>query len=94
MLLATLLSYRCRRKQKERMCCYYGSKEKQLRMNTETSNNNPRNLEKGKRKKINNLEIITKKNQLDNNRIINPVEKDLIYLGSNRNLIKSSILHS
>ena len=65
------------------------NKVKSLRMNTETSNNNQRNLEKEKRKKINNLEIITDKIQLDNNRNINSVKKDLIYLGSNRNLINA-----
>ena len=61
------------------------SKDKSLRMNTKTSNNNQINL--GKRKKIDNLEIITDKIQLDNNKKINSVEKDLIYLGSNKNLI-------
>jgi len=67
-----------------------GSKDKSLRMNTKTSNNNPRNLQKEKIKKINNLEIITDKIQLDNNnKIINSVEKNLIYLGSNRNLINT-----
>ena len=65
------------------------SKDKPLRMSSETSNNNPTNLEKEKRKKINNLEIITDKIQLDNNRKINSVENDLIYLGSNRNLINT-----
>ena len=63
------------------------SKDKSLRMNTETSNNNPRNLEKEKIKKINNLEIITDKIQLVSNEKINSGEKDLIHLGSNRNLI-------
>ena len=67
-----------------------GSKDKSLRMNAKTSNNNPRNLQKEKIKKINNLEIITDKIQLDNNnKIINSVEKNLIYLGSNRNLINT-----
>jgi len=48
-------------------------------MNTEPCNNNPRNLEKEKR---NNLQIITDKFQIDDNRKINPVKKDLIYIGS------------
>ena len=66
-----------------------GSKDKTIRMKTETSNNNPSNLKIEKRKKINILETITDKIQLDNNRKINSVEKDLIYLGSNKNLINT-----
>ena len=62
-------------------------KDKSLRMNTEPSNNNQRNLEKEKR---NNLQIITDKIQIDDNRKINSVKKDLIYIGSNKNVIKSS----
>jgi hypothetical protein len=65
------------------------NKVKSLRMNTETSNNNQRNLEKEKKKKINNLEIITDKIQLDNNRKINSIKKDLIYLGSSKNIINA-----
>ena len=63
------------------------SKDKSLRMNTEPCNNNQRNLEKEKR---NNLQIITDKIQIDDNRKINSVKKDLIYIGSNKNVIKSS----
>ena len=65
------------------------NKNKSLTMNTETSNNNPKNLEKEKTKKINNLEIIIDEIQLDNNKKINSVEKDLINLGSNKNLINT-----
>ena len=64
-----------------------GSKNMPLRVNTETSNNNQSNLEK--RKLINNLEIITSKIQSDNNRKINTIKKDLIYLGSNKNEINT-----
>ena len=66
-------------------------KDKSLRISTETSNNNPINLEKEKekRKRINNLEIITDKIQLDINEKINSVEKDLIYLTSNRKVINT-----
>ena len=63
------------------------SKDSSLRMNTQPRNNNTRNLEEEKRK---NLEIITDKNQIDNNRKINSSKKDLIYIGSNKNVIKSS----
>ena len=65
------------------------SKDKPLIMNTETPNNNPGNLVKEKREKIINLEIITDKIQLDNNIKINSVKKDLIYLGSNKNVINT-----
>ena len=63
------------------------SKNNSLRMNTELWNNNPKNLEKEKRS---NLEIITDVIQINNNRKINSVKKDLIYIGSNKNIIKSS----
>ena len=65
------------------------SKDKPLIMNTETPNNNPGNLVKEKREKIINLEIITDKIQLNNNIKINSVKKDLIYLGSNKNVINT-----
>ena len=66
-----------------------GNKDKSLSMKTETSNNNPKNLEKEKKKGITNLENITDAIQLDNNKKINSVEKDLICLRSNRNLINT-----
>ena len=67
----------------------HGSKDKSLRLNSETSNNNQRNLEKEKRKRINNLIIMTDNIQSDNNRKISSITKDLNYLRSNKNVINA-----
>lgn len=55
------------------------SKDKELRMNTEISNNNQRYLDKEKSIKINNLKILNDKIQLNNNRKINTFKKDINY---------------
>ena len=87
-IFLTTLIQSTNNKNKVNMDTKNDSKDKQLRISTETSSNKPVNLVKENNKKINNLEIITDNIQLDNNRKKNSIKKNLIYLGSNKNVIK------